>query len=117
MLEAVGARPDGRLRDLALLEPVLTGDPPGITGSIDQAGWHIPESGMPKRKIQAIIAVARQDGLQQEDIGIGSARQDGQCDSYGCERLLFSQLVSGSHSSQSGQARYSGSSKMPRPRV
>ena len=30
---------------------------------------------------------------------------------------LRNQAVSGSHSSQSGQARYSGSSKMPRPRV
>jgi hypothetical protein len=37
--------------------------------------------------------------------------------SYGWLRLLLSQAVSGSHSSQSGQARYSGSSKIPRPRV
>jgi len=36
---------------------------------------------------------------------------------YGWLRTLRNHLVNGSHCSQSGHARYSGNSKMPRPRV
>ncbi len=48
---------------------------------------------------------------------VGGWRSQRKRSSYGWLRTLRNHAVNGSHSSQSGQARYSGSSKIPRPRV